>query len=70
MQLVAAQLAHEPAVPAIGEDSPPALLEKEAKREKIRLAWHWQRGHKASSLALLRERNSSNLESQLGQKYS
>jgi hypothetical protein len=42
LQLVAAQLAHELPVPAMGVDSPLLPLEKEAKREKIRLApcWH------------------------------
>ena len=57
---MAAQLAHELAVPAIGVDSPSLPLEKEAKQEKIRLAarLHW--GHGAPSLALLMGRNSSN----------
>jgi len=69
-QLVAAQLAHELVVPAMGVDSPSLPLEKEENREKIRLAacWHW--GHKASSSALLIERNSSNLQLQSGQRYS
>jgi len=69
-QLVAAQVAHELPVPAIGADSPSLFLEKEAKREKIRLAACWHRGHGASSSALLMERNSSNLQSHSGQTYS
>jgi hypothetical protein len=64
------QLEHELAVPAIGVDSPSLPLEKEANRDKTRLAgcWHW--GHEVSSLALLMERNSSNLQSHSEHMYS
>jgi len=70
LQLEDVQPAHEPAVPAIGVDSPPAPFEKEANLEKARLAvcWHW--GHEASSFALFMERNSSNLQLQSGHRYS
>jgi len=70
LQLEAAQPAQEPTVPAIGVDSPPLPLENEANRERTRLAacWHW--GHEASSLALLIERNSSNLQLHSGHRYS
>jgi hypothetical protein len=70
LQLEAVQLEHELAVPAIGVDSPSLPLEKEANRDKTRLAgcWHW--GHEVSSLALLMERNSSNLQSHSEHMYS
>lgn len=70
LQLEAVQLEHELAVPAIGVDSPSLPLENEANREKTRLAvcWHW--GHEASSLALLMERKSSNLQLHSEHKYS
>jgi len=70
LQLEAAQPAQEPAVPAIGVDSPPLPLENEANRERTRLAACWHRGHEASSLALLIERNSSNLQLHSGHRYS
>ena len=38
LQLEAVQLEHELAVPAIGVDSPSLPLEKEANRDKTRLA--------------------------------
>jgi hypothetical protein len=38
LQLAAVHPEHEPAVPAIGVDSPPSPLENEAKREKTRFA--------------------------------
>lgn len=70
LQLEDAQPEHEPAVPAIGIDSPVLPLENEANRERARLAvcWHW--GHEASSFALPIERNSSNLQLHSGHKYS
>jgi hypothetical protein len=42
LQLEAEQPEHEPAVPAIGVDSPSLPFENEAKREKTRLVecWH------------------------------
>jgi hypothetical protein len=42
LQLEEVQPAHEPAVPAIGVDSPSLPLENEANRERTRLAacWH------------------------------
>jgi len=70
LQLEAVQPAHEPAVPAIGVDSPSLPLENEANRERTRLAGCWHRGHEASSLALLIERNSSNLQLHSGHIYS
>ena len=41
LQLEEVQPAHEPAVPAIGVDSPSLLLENEANRERTRLAGCW-----------------------------
>jgi hypothetical protein len=70
LQLEAVQPEHELAVPAIGVDSPPLSLENEAKREKARLAVCWHLGHKVSSLALLIERKSSNLQLHSGHRYS
>jgi len=70
LQLEEVQPEHEPAVPAIGVDSPPLLLENEENRERTRLAACWHRGHEASSFALLRERNNSNLQLHSGQIYS
>jgi len=70
LQLEAVQPAHELAVPAIGVDSPPLPLEKEENRERTRLAACWHRGHEASSFALLKERNSSNLQLHSGHRYS
>lgn len=60
-QLVAAQLAHEPAVPAIVVDSPLPPLEKQANREKIRLTAWSHCGQDATAWALLMGRSSSNL---------
>lgn len=70
LQLEELQPAHEPAVPAIGEDSPLLPLENEAKREKARLAVCWHCGHEAPSFALLIERNNSNLQLHSGHRYS
>jgi hypothetical protein len=41
LQLEDVQPEQEPAVPAIGMDSPPLPLENEANREKTRLAGCW-----------------------------
>ena len=70
LQLEALQLLQELLLPAIEEYSPSPPLEKEAKRDKIRLAvfLHW--GQEVSSLALLKGRNSSNLQLHSGQTYS
>jgi len=70
LQLEDVQPAHEPEVPAIGVDSPLPPFENEANLEKALLAlcWHW--GHAASLFALFMERNSSNLQLHLGQRYS
>jgi hypothetical protein len=62
LQLEAVQPVHEPAVPAIGIDSPLLPLENEANRDKARLATCWHLGHEASSFALFMERKSSNLQ--------
>jgi hypothetical protein len=70
LQLEAVQPEHEPAVPAMGVDSPPLPLENEANREKTRLAVCWHCGHEASSSALFIERNSSNLQAHSGHRYS
>ena len=52
LQLEEVQPEHEPAVPAMGVDSPLLLLENEANRDKIRFAVCWHCGHEASSSAL------------------
>jgi len=70
LQLEEVQPEHEPAVPAIGVDSPLLLLGNELNRERARLAVCWHRGHEASSFALLRGRNSSNLQLHSGHIYS
>jgi hypothetical protein len=70
LQLEDVQPEQEPAVPAIGMDSPLLPLENEAKREKTRLAGCWQRGHEASAFDLLTERNCSNLHAHSGHRYS
>ena len=70
LQLEALQLLQELPVPAIEEYSPSPPLEKEAKRERIRLAVFLHLGHEVSSLALLKGRNSSNLQVHSGQRYS
>ncbi len=70
LQLEEEQPEHEPPVPAIGADSPPSPLENEANREKTRLAACRHLGQEASSLDLLTERNSSNLQAHSGHRYS
>jgi hypothetical protein len=70
LQLEEVQPEQEPAVPAIGMDSPLLPLENEAKREKTRLAGCWHRGHEASAFALLTEHSSSNLQAHSGHRYS
>jgi hypothetical protein len=70
LQLEEVQPEHEPAVPAMGVDSPLLLLENEANRDKIRLAVCWHCGHEASSSALFMERNSSNLQAHPLHRYS
>jgi hypothetical protein len=70
LQLEAVQPEHEPAVPAMGVDSPLLPLENEANREKTRLAVCWHCGHEAASSALFIERNSSNLQLHSEHRYS
>ena len=73
LQPEAVQPEQEPAVPAMGVDSPLLPLENEANREKTRLAvcWHCGHcGHEASSSALFIERNSSNLQAHSVHRYS
>jgi hypothetical protein len=67
-QLVAGQVLQ--ASPAIELDSPLSPLEKAAKEENSFLADAWHLGHETASVDSLKERRSSNLESQLEQKYS
>ena len=67
-QLVAAQV---PQVsPTIELYSPPAPLDRAAKEENSFLAGAWHLGHETASPASLKERRNSNLELQLGQRYS
>ena len=70
LQPEAVQPEQEPAVPAMGVDSPLLPLENEANREKTRLAVCWHCGHEASSSALFIERSSSNLQAHSGHRYS
>jgi len=56
--------------PPMGEETPPAPLEKDAKDETSLLALRLHLGHSTSSLAWLKERNKSNLLLQPGQQYS
>jgi len=70
LQVEDVQPEHEPAVPAIGVDSPPLPLENEVNREKTRFAVCWHCGQEASSSALFIERNSSNLQAHSGHRYS
>lgn len=58
------------ALPVTEVDSPSLPLEKAVKVEKSFLAGDWHLGHEAASLALLKERRSSNLALQLEQRYS
>jgi len=68
-QLVAAHVL-QGELPPIGVGAPSVLLEKEAKEENIRLAPLRQRGQEAGSFEWAWWRSNSNLELQLGQKYS
>jgi len=70
LQLEAVQPEHPPPVPAIGVDSPPSPLEKEAKREKTRLALCLHFGQDAPSFTLSTERSNSNLQPHSLQEYS
>jgi len=68
-QLVAEQL-EQLSEPPIGVENPSESLEKEAKVENTFCPGVLHVGHKASSLAQLMLRSSSNLLWQFGQKYS
>ena len=57
-------------MPDIGAEIPSIPFEKEAKREKDLFAACSHFGQVAPSLLLLTGRSNSNLQSQLGQKYS
>jgi hypothetical protein len=70
LQLEEVQPEHEPAVPAMGVDSPLLPLENEANRDSTRLAACWHLGHETFSLALLIERSSSNLQLHSEHRYS
>ena len=68
LQVVAPQLEQE--LPPVGEVSPFASFDREAKVENTRLAFLWQTGHEASLLTWLKLRNNSNLSLQPEQTYS
>jgi hypothetical protein len=70
-QVLQAPVAQEAqGLPPTGIIEPPSPLEKEAKRERTRLAPGCPQGQVAVSSARLMERSSSNFWLQVGQKYS
>jgi hypothetical protein len=71
LQLPEVQPAQEaPVLPGMALGTPDSLETKPLKRDILRRAGLWQRGHSAVLLAWLKGRNCSNLESHSGQIYS